>query len=109
MFKRGSDEFHKNETGSGLVSHFNDPAACFGFSLSSSPYCIIHPDMTAAEIRAIDTIYVIHHTHTDVGFTNYQPVFGEMQYRSVPGENAEFFNFRAFCIPCDEIYCWRIP
>jgi len=23
----------------------------------------------------LDTIYVIHHTHTDIGFTNDQPIF----------------------------------
>jgi hypothetical protein len=31
----------------------------------------------------IDAIYVIHHTHTDVGFTNDQPIFWEMQYRFI--------------------------
>ncbi|MFT3894426.1 MAG: hypothetical protein QM730_22575 [Anaerolineales bacterium] len=31
----------------------------------------------------IDTIYVVHHTHTDVGFTNDQPIFWEMQYRFI--------------------------
>jgi alpha-mannosidase len=31
----------------------------------------------------LDTIYVIHHTHTDIGFTNDQPVFWEMQYRFI--------------------------
>jgi hypothetical protein len=31
----------------------------------------------------LDTIYVIHHTHTDVGFTNDQPIFWEMQYRFI--------------------------
>ena len=29
----------------------------------------------------LDTIFVVHHTHTDVGFTNDQPIFWEMQYR----------------------------
>jgi hypothetical protein len=29
----------------------------------------------------LDTIYVIHHTHTDIGFTNDQPIIWEMQYR----------------------------
>jgi alpha-mannosidase len=32
---------------------------------------------------SIDTIYVVHHTHTDVGFTNDQPIFWEMQYRFI--------------------------
>ncbi|MGE5377576.1 MAG: glycoside hydrolase family 38 C-terminal domain-containing protein [Bacteroidota bacterium] len=32
---------------------------------------------------SIDAIYVIHHTHTDVGFTNDQPIFWEMQYRFI--------------------------
>lgn len=31
----------------------------------------------------IDTIYMIHHTHTDIGFTNDQPIFWEMQYRFI--------------------------
>jgi alpha-mannosidase len=31
----------------------------------------------------LDTIYVVHHTHTDVGFTNDQPIFWEMQYRFI--------------------------
>ena len=31
----------------------------------------------------LDTIYIIHHTHTDVGFTNDQPIFWEMQYRFI--------------------------
>ena len=31
----------------------------------------------------LDTIYVIHHTHTDIGFTNDQPIFWEMQYRFI--------------------------
>jgi len=31
----------------------------------------------------IDTIFVVHHTHTDVGFTNDQPIFWEMQYRFI--------------------------
>ena len=31
----------------------------------------------------LDAIYVIHHTHTDVGFTNDQPIFWEMQYRFI--------------------------
>lgn len=31
----------------------------------------------------LDTIYVIHHTHTDVGFTNDQPIFWEMQTRFI--------------------------
>jgi hypothetical protein len=29
----------------------------------------------------LDTIYVIHHTHNDIGFTNAPPIFWEMQYR----------------------------
>jgi len=32
---------------------------------------------------SIEAIYVIHHTHTDVGFTNDQPIFWEMQYRFI--------------------------
>jgi alpha-mannosidase len=31
----------------------------------------------------LETIYLVHHTHTDVGFTNDQPVFWEMQYRFI--------------------------
>jgi hypothetical protein len=31
----------------------------------------------------LDTIYVVHHTHTDVGYTNDQPIFWEMQYRFI--------------------------
>ncbi|MBI5353945.1 MAG: hypothetical protein HZB50_14985 [Chloroflexi bacterium] len=31
----------------------------------------------------LDTIYIIHHTHTDIGFTNDQPIFWEMQYRFI--------------------------
>ncbi len=31
----------------------------------------------------IDTIYMIHHTHTDIGFTNDQPIFWELQYRFI--------------------------
>jgi alpha-mannosidase len=31
----------------------------------------------------LDTIYVVYHTHTDVGFTNDQPVFWELQYRFI--------------------------
>lgn len=31
----------------------------------------------------IDTIYMIHHTHTDIGYTNDQPIFWEMQYRFI--------------------------
>ncbi len=31
----------------------------------------------------IETIYMIHHTHTDIGFTNDQPIFWEMQYRFI--------------------------
>lgn len=31
----------------------------------------------------LDAIYVIHHTHTDLGFTNDQPIFWEMQYRFI--------------------------
>ena len=31
----------------------------------------------------LDTIYVVHHTHTDVGFTNDQPIFWEMQHRFI--------------------------
>jgi alpha-mannosidase len=31
----------------------------------------------------LDTIYVVHHTHTDVGFTNDQPIFWELQYRFI--------------------------
>ena len=31
----------------------------------------------------LDEIYVIHHTHTDVGFTNAQPIFWELQYRFI--------------------------
>lgn len=31
----------------------------------------------------LDTIYIIHHTHTDVGFTNDQPIFWEMQTRFI--------------------------
>jgi len=29
----------------------------------------------------LDTIFVVHHTHTDIGFTNDPPIFWEMQYR----------------------------
>ena len=32
---------------------------------------------------SIDAIYLIHHTHTDVGFTHDQPIFWEMQYRFI--------------------------
>lgn len=35
------------------------------------------------DIMHLDTIYVIHHTHTDVGFTNDQPIFWEMHYRFI--------------------------
>lgn len=31
----------------------------------------------------LDTIYVIHHTHTDIGFTNDQPIFWEMHHRFI--------------------------
>jgi hypothetical protein len=31
----------------------------------------------------LETIYLVHHTHTDIGFTNDQPVFWEMQYRFI--------------------------
>jgi hypothetical protein len=31
----------------------------------------------------LDTIYLIHHTHTDIGFTNDQPIFWEMQTRFI--------------------------
>jgi alpha-mannosidase len=31
----------------------------------------------------LDTIYLIHHTHTDVGYTNDQPIFWEMQPRFI--------------------------
>lgn len=31
----------------------------------------------------LDTIYMVHHTHTDIGFTNDQPIFWEMQYRFI--------------------------
>ena len=31
----------------------------------------------------LDTICAMHHTHTDVGFTNDQPIFWEMQYRFI--------------------------
>jgi hypothetical protein len=35
------------------------------------------------QVKSLKTIYVIHHTHTDVGFTNDQPIFWEMQYRFI--------------------------
>ena len=31
----------------------------------------------------IDTLYLIHHSHTDIGFTSDQPVVWEMQTRFV--------------------------
>jgi hypothetical protein len=31
----------------------------------------------------LEAIYLVHHTHTDIGFTNDQPVFWEMQYRFI--------------------------
>lgn len=31
----------------------------------------------------LDTVYLIHHTHTDVGYTNDQPIFWEMQPRFI--------------------------
>ena len=31
----------------------------------------------------LDTIYIVHHTHTDVGFTNNKPIFWELQYRFI--------------------------
>jgi alpha-mannosidase len=31
----------------------------------------------------LDTIYVVHHTHTDVGYTHDQPIFWELQYRFI--------------------------
>lgn len=32
---------------------------------------------------SIDTSYVVHHTHTDIGFTNDQPILWEVQYRDI--------------------------
>jgi len=29
----------------------------------------------------LDTIFVVHHTHTDISFTNDPPIFWEVQYR----------------------------
>jgi hypothetical protein len=31
----------------------------------------------------LDTIYLVHHTHTDVGYTADQPIFWELQYRFI--------------------------
>lgn len=54
----------------------------------------------------LDTIYVIHHTHTDVGFTNDQPIFWEMQYRFI--DEALHLIDRYKENPPDSCFRWTI-
>ena len=54
----------------------------------------------------LDTIFVVHHTHTDVGFTNDQPIFWEMQYRFI--DDALRLIDRFAGNPPDSRFCWTV-
>jgi len=54
----------------------------------------------------LDTIYVIHHTHTDVGFTNDQPIFWEMQYRFIDDALCLIERYKEY--PPESRFRWTI-
>jgi len=54
----------------------------------------------------LDTIYVIHHTHTDVGFTNDQPIFWEMQYRFIDEALCLIDHYADY--PSDSRFRWTV-
>ena len=54
----------------------------------------------------LDTIYVIHHTHTDIGFTNDQPIFWEMQYRFIDDALRLIDQYSDF--PADSRFRWTV-
>jgi len=54
----------------------------------------------------LDTIYLIHHTHTDVGFTHDQPIFCELQYRLID-DALRLIDRYADNLP-DGRFCWTV-
>jgi len=54
----------------------------------------------------LDTIYVIHHTHTDIGFTNDQPIFWEMQYRFIHDALGLIDSFSGY--PHESRFRWTV-
>jgi hypothetical protein len=55
----------------------------------------------------LDTIYVIHHTHTDIGFTHEQPVFWELQARFID-EALRLIEAYAGKHPADSVFRWTV-
>ena len=54
----------------------------------------------------LDTIYIVHHTHTDIGFTHDQPIYWEMQYRFI--DDALRLIDRYAGNPPDSRFCWTV-
>jgi alpha-mannosidase len=54
----------------------------------------------------LDTIYVVHHTHTDVGYTNDQPIFWELQHRFI--DDALGLIDRYAGCPPDSRFRWTV-
>ena len=54
----------------------------------------------------LDTIFVVHHPHTDVGFTNDQPIFWELQYRFI--DDALRLIDRYAVDPPDSRFRWTV-
>jgi alpha-mannosidase len=55
----------------------------------------------------LDTIYVIHHSHTDIGFTHDQPIFWELQARFID-EALHLIEAYAEKHPVDSAFRWTI-
>ncbi len=55
----------------------------------------------------LDTVYVIHHSHTDIGFTHDQPIFWELQARFID-EALNLIEEYAVKQPPDSAFRWTI-
>jgi hypothetical protein len=55
----------------------------------------------------LDTIYVIHHSHTDIGFTHDQPIFWDLQARFID-EALYFIEEYAAQHPFDSAFRWTV-
>src|SRR5512143_1930151 len=55
----------------------------------------------------LDTIYVIHHSHTDIGYTHDQPIFWELQRRFID-EALYFIEEYAVTHPPESAFRWTV-
>lgn len=58
-------------------------------------------------MNVLDTIYVIHHSHTDIGFTHDQPVFWDLQSRFID-EALCLIEEYASKHPADSAFRWSV-